>query len=145
MLGARGHDDGLAQEVQPLAVGSPRRPRHLRHGHDPSRGAGLRRLIQGSAIESCAHFERPDVVEWVVKRMSDVLRDILHDRCATTGGSMIAFCGSPAVGLQVSPGVQEANMFASVLRMAGCRMAFQEEYYGVVGGKPKALVRRRSL
>ncbi|CAK0846664.1 unnamed protein product [Prorocentrum cordatum] len=112
-------------------------------GVTPAEERRLRELIQGSAIESCARFERPDVVEWVVQRMSDVLRDTLHERCATTGGSMIAFCGSPAVGLQVSRGVQEANMHATVLRMAGCRMAFQEEYYGVVGGKPKALVRRR--
>ncbi|CAK0844228.1 unnamed protein product [Prorocentrum cordatum] len=113
-------------------------------GVTPAEERRLRRLIQGSAIESCVRFERRDVVEWVVKRMSDVLRDTLHDRCATTGGSMIAFCGSPAVGLQVCRGVQEANMHASVLRMAGCRMAFQEGHYGVVGGKPKAVVRRRS-
>ncbi|CAK0840944.1 unnamed protein product [Prorocentrum cordatum] len=101
-------------------------------GVTPAEERKLRELIQGSAIESCARFERPDVVEWVVQRMSDVLRDTLHDRCATTGGSMIAFCGSHAVGLQVSRGVQEANMHAVVLRMAGCRMAFHEEYYGVV-------------
>jgi hypothetical protein len=97
----------------------------------------LRRLIKGSAIERCVRFGRPDVVGWVVQRMSDVLRDTLHDSCAATGSSLIAFCGSPVVGSQVSQGVQEANMHASVLRMEGCRMTFQEEYYGIVGGKPK--------
>jgi len=37
--GVRGHDDGLAPEVQPMAAGSPLRPRHLHHGREPSRGA----------------------------------------------------------------------------------------------------------
>jgi hypothetical protein len=98
----------------------------------------LRKMIKGLAIESCVKFGRPNIVEWVVERMSDVLRGSLHNNCAASGGSLIAYCGSQAVGSQVSKGVQEANMHASVLRMAGCRMAFQEEYYGVVGGKPRA-------
>jgi hypothetical protein len=87
----------------------------------------LRRVVEGLAIEDSVHLGRPNIEEWVVDRMSDVLQDNLHNRCAASGASLIAFCGKSTLGSQVSRGVQEANMHASMLQMGGCRMAFQEE------------------
>ncbi|CAK0863330.1 unnamed protein product [Prorocentrum cordatum] len=112
-------------------------------GLTPAEEQRLRRPIQGSAIESRVRFERPDGVEWAVKRMSDVLRDTLHSRCATTGSSL----KSPSVGARwwACRAAEECGRRTCTPAYCGwLAAAWQEESHGTVEGKPKARLKEVS-